>query len=149
MSKFLLKNKKGFTLIEMMVALTIFSASLIGSLTFLRKGISDITLLRNNLIANQLAQQGIEKALFIYSFKGNFGGLECLNQPCYWCYDETSGQYLNYYPDVVCSPLFIQQMEIINPTENNNYYTIKSKVDWDYKGIEKSSNISFKMYDWK
>ena len=57
-----LQNKKGgFTLVETLVAILIFSSSIVALLTATSGGLSEVTLLRNKLTANYLAQEGIEQ----------------------------------------------------------------------------------------
>jgi prepilin-type N-terminal cleavage/methylation domain-containing protein len=55
-----LSNNRGFTLIETLVAILIFASSIVALLTATSSGLSEVTLLRNKLTANYLAQQGIE-----------------------------------------------------------------------------------------
>jgi prepilin-type N-terminal cleavage/methylation domain-containing protein len=54
------KNKKGFTLVETLVALAIFSISIIGMMTVLSSGLSDSLSAKKKLTATFLAQEGIE-----------------------------------------------------------------------------------------
>jgi len=62
--KFFLKQKniinRGFTLVESLVAISIFTLSLVGILVSLGQGISDTGFAKNKLIAEYLAQEGIE-----------------------------------------------------------------------------------------
>ncbi|MFA5024004.1 MAG: type II secretion system protein [Patescibacteria group bacterium] len=59
--KFLvLKIKPGFTLIEVITVLFIISLALVGVLTLIVQSIQSQSLNKNNLIAYQLAQEGIE-----------------------------------------------------------------------------------------
>lgn len=53
-------KKKGFTLIETLVALAIFSISIIGMMTVLSSGLTDTISAKNKLTATFLAQEGIE-----------------------------------------------------------------------------------------
>lgn len=52
----------GFTIVETLIAIVIFSFSVVGMVTVAAGGISDLTLGRNRLVANYLAQEGIELA---------------------------------------------------------------------------------------
>lgn len=54
------KNKKGFTLIEITVILFIISVGLIGVLSLVIQNIQSQVINKNNIIAYQLAQEGIE-----------------------------------------------------------------------------------------
>lgn len=51
---------RGFTLIETLVAISIFSLSTLGLLVILAKGISDTTYTKRKIVAGYLAQEGIE-----------------------------------------------------------------------------------------
>lgn len=55
-------NKRGFTLIEALVAIFIFSISLVSLLTIASRGISGTTSAANQAVAQFLAQEGIEVA---------------------------------------------------------------------------------------
>jgi prepilin-type N-terminal cleavage/methylation domain-containing protein len=56
-----LKQKnKGFTLIETLVAISIFSISILGILSILASGIMDTTYAKDKIVAGYLAQEGIE-----------------------------------------------------------------------------------------
>jgi len=59
MSKFL-KQEKGFTLIETLVAVSIFSVSILSLMAVLAQGISDTNYAKQKIIAAYLAQEGIE-----------------------------------------------------------------------------------------
>lgn len=50
----------GFTLIEVLIAVVIFSSSLAGLLLMVGTGIGNVYVARNHLISNYLAQEGIE-----------------------------------------------------------------------------------------
>jgi len=56
------KNRKvsGFTLIETLVAISIFSTSILTLIMFLSSGVSDIGFTKKKIVANFLAQEGIE-----------------------------------------------------------------------------------------
>lgn len=60
-NKILIKNKKGFTIIEALVAITILMISIAGPLTVANKGLAASNLSRDQVIATYLAQDAIEK----------------------------------------------------------------------------------------
>ncbi|MFA6585793.1 MAG: type II secretion system protein [Candidatus Paceibacterota bacterium] len=62
MIKFLTNKNKGFTLVETLVAISIFSISIVAVMSVLGSGISDTNYAKNKLIASYLAQEGIEYA---------------------------------------------------------------------------------------
>lgn len=54
------KNKTGFTLVESLVAISIFTLALIGMMVSLGEGIADTSYAKEKLIAEYLAQENIE-----------------------------------------------------------------------------------------
>ena len=66
MKNIFFKNKKnaatpnGFTLVETLVAISIFSLSILGLMSVLSQGIADINYAKQRMVAEYLAQEGIE-----------------------------------------------------------------------------------------
>lgn len=54
------KNKSGFTLVETLIALSIFSISVVGLMVVLGKGISDANFAKYKNTASYLAEEGVE-----------------------------------------------------------------------------------------
>lgn len=54
------KFKKGFTLLETVVALSVITAAVVGPVYLITKGLFSSSFSRNKLIANNLAQEGLE-----------------------------------------------------------------------------------------
>ncbi|MEI7810068.1 MAG: type II secretion system protein [bacterium] len=54
------KNKSGFTLVEMLIALSIISMSIVALMTVLGSGISNTTYSKNKMEATFLAEEGVE-----------------------------------------------------------------------------------------
>jgi len=55
-----LKLTTGFTLVETLVAISVFSLSIVGLMSVLANGISDMNYAKNKMVASYLAQEGIE-----------------------------------------------------------------------------------------
>lgn len=72
------RERGGFSLIDLLVAFTIFSIALMGVLTIFPTSMKSIRMARINIMATHLAQQGLENA-FNLSF--NAGDINTLN-PC-------------------------------------------------------------------
>jgi prepilin-type N-terminal cleavage/methylation domain-containing protein len=60
MIKLFKKNNKGFTLVETLVAISIFSMSVLGLLIILSNSIADTSYAKQKITAGYLAQEGIE-----------------------------------------------------------------------------------------
>jgi type IV pilus modification protein PilV len=60
MIKEFFKNKKGFTLVETLVAITIFTMSILALLSVLSQSISSTNYAKRKTVATYLAQEGIE-----------------------------------------------------------------------------------------
>lgn len=60
MKLLIFKNRKGFTLIETLFAILIFSAALISLMTIAGRGISATNTSREQIVAHYLAQEGLE-----------------------------------------------------------------------------------------
>lgn len=54
------KKSSGFTLVETLVAISIFTVSILGLLSVLTQGIADTSYAKKKIIADYLAQEGIE-----------------------------------------------------------------------------------------
>lgn len=55
-----LQNKKGFTLVETLVSLAIFTSAVVGMIVITSQGINDTVYAKNKLVATALSQEGIE-----------------------------------------------------------------------------------------
>src|ERR1035437_8061789 len=62
MVKFFKQKNKGFTLVETLIAISIFSMTIVTMMSILGSGISDTNYAKRKMIAGYLAQEGIECA---------------------------------------------------------------------------------------
>ena len=69
MIKSLKQKNKGFTLVETLVAVSIFSLSIITTMSVLGSGISDTGYAKKKMVAGYLAQEGIE---YIRNMRDNY-----------------------------------------------------------------------------
>jgi prepilin-type N-terminal cleavage/methylation domain-containing protein len=58
-------NKKGFTLIETLIALLIFATAVTAMMVITSHGVTDMTLVKNKYVANYLAEEGIEIVRYV------------------------------------------------------------------------------------
>ena len=72
-TKDIAKNK-GFTLVEMMVGVIIFTISILAMIVILSNGIADTSFAKNKLIASYLAQEGIEQVRNLRDSYSLYGG---------------------------------------------------------------------------
>ncbi len=56
-----LKTKKGFTLIETLVAIAIFAFSITGLISITATGVFDTNFVKNKFTASYLAMEGVER----------------------------------------------------------------------------------------
>ncbi len=94
--KLKLKSKNsGFTLIETLVAIFIFSFSILGIIVISSHGVGDVQYAKNRLIASYLAQEGIELTRNIRdtTVMGNTGWTDFVNLMIPTCQDGCSLDY--------------------------------------------------------
>jgi prepilin-type N-terminal cleavage/methylation domain-containing protein len=74
MRKFFTKKSSGFTLVETLVALSIFTVSILGLMSVLASGISNTTYAKQKITASYLVQEGIEYIRNMRDKEVLFGG---------------------------------------------------------------------------
>ena len=78
----------GFTLVETLVAISIFTVSILGLLAVLSQGVSDIGYAKKKIIAEYLAQEGIEyirnmrDTYVLYTIPGGWTAFKADIAPC-------------------------------------------------------------------
>src|SRR3989338_1179046 len=76
------KNKnKGFTLVETLVAISIFTVSILALLSILTQGISNVSYAKKKIIASYLAQEGIE---YIRNMRDTFALFDSIDSQRGW-----------------------------------------------------------------
>lgn len=68
------KNKKGFTLIETLVSMLIFSVSIVALISITAGGVSDTGFVKKKQTAYLLAQEGIELVRYVRDTSMRYGG---------------------------------------------------------------------------
>ena len=77
--KYKLQTKQGFTLLETLIALSIFSITIVSLIVFISDGVANAKFTKNKLTASYLAQEGIEymrnirDTYVLYSEDGSIG----------------------------------------------------------------------------
>lgn len=173
--KILYKNK-GFTLVEAIVAMGVISVGLVGSLVLISKSSSQVSILKDRVIAAHLAEEGIEVVHNIRDtnwIKGlgwltnipdtvvgivdyDSGSIDVSdNSEGRKCLDWDGDTYKHAVsPSYSCTTTFKRHIEIATKTEtiagnNINYIEIKSIVSWKEKSLDKSLTVIDHLYDWK
>ena len=60
MKKYSMKAEKGFTLLELMITIFVIAVGLVGIMTLIQNTLQSASIVRLNLTAAYLAQEGIE-----------------------------------------------------------------------------------------
>jgi prepilin-type N-terminal cleavage/methylation domain-containing protein len=160
---FPLKKSAGFTLIETLVSILIFSVALTAIFSLLSNNLKEASLVKNNFIASGLAQEGIETVRNIrdndwylgnpfgttipdgtYRVQWNSQALLSLAPEPYLKKDSGSG-LLSY--DAVNDTLF-KRTVTINTISGVEKRVVVS-VTWSERGISKSVSAEDHLYDWR
>lgn len=174
----MIHSKKGFTLIEAIVAIGVISIGFVGSLVLLSKASSQASTIKDRVVVAHLAEEGIEVIRNIRDtnwLKGfewrtglpdtgsNFGVVDYNSASVDTSDTSESRKCLNWdgnfykhaaAPVYACSTSFKRQIKLTTLTENISgqivdYLEVKSIVEWKEKGIVKSLTAIDHLYDWK
>jgi len=154
MMKVSLKSEKGFTLLEMMVAIIIFAVVMIGGLSFFVYGRSDISREGHRRAALELASQRLEELK-----AADYSKIEPYS--CYGVYDYavyyihySDGWYVededpNETVDIDNltgqSIITTVQYEDVDPGDgiaSYDYLIVKVTVSWDEKGVTNNVTLT-------
>lgn len=135
---------KGFTLVEMLVAITILMIGVVGPLTMAARGIADGLYIQNELAGKYLAQEGIE--LVVAQRLGNLlsgeGWLNCLpasGPDCSAVAALTAGPEtitLNNVP-------FVRTLSLV---QNGDELLAGVTVSWSNKTVPRSYTLTERFY---
>lgn len=155
MQKFLKQNKnshqvlnlsKGFTLVETLVAISIFTMSLLGIMSVLASNITNVSYARQKMTAIYLAQEGIEYARNVRDTdaitNGGSSGWSTFTNPSLTpiaAITPTAPSDRLYTRTISRSPA--------NPT-GSNVVTITSTVSWTQGSGPKTVTFSENLYNW-
>ena len=168
---------RGFTLIETLFAILIFSAALISLLTISGKGISATNEVKNETTAYYLAQEGLEvvrnirDSQFITLTSGGSGtwtdgflGTPDCAAPagCYVVYssgaipalDAVSGQSADIYSNNgeyanTGTPTGFSRVISVQPGLTTDEYIVSSRVTWQAKTIKKEVTLQTLLKKWQ
>lgn len=163
------REKKGFTLIEVITVLFVISLGMVGVLSLIVQNIKSQSLNKNTLIAYQLAQEGVEliRQVRDSNWINARGWRHDLDHDTYYMdyldsvpHEVPSFGHVHYqgaleqdasgfYRNVLVSSsasIFSRLIEIDN---NGNGILITSSVYWTDHGREYVYSLEAKLYDWK
>ena len=158
-----IKNKLGFSLLEVIIAIFIITLGLIGILSLVVQSIQVQYINKNNMIASQLAQEGIE---LVRNIRDN-NWIDGLG----WKSGIGTGFYIIDYINGINSNISDTKLYIdgngfykhgleattsnfnrlieITDTDNGDGIDVKSTVIWQEKNNSHSYIAETELYDWK
>ena len=133
------QKNKGFTLVETLVAISIFTMSILGLLSILASGISDTGYAKKKVVAGYLAQEGIEHARNIrdthvlYDVSSGWNNFKSdssvINYP-------SPSDYSNFYRAITIGAIGTDQVKIT------------STVSWAQGSGNYSITFSENLFNW-
>jgi prepilin-type N-terminal cleavage/methylation domain-containing protein len=157
----------GFTLVEVLVAMALLTTALVPAFVLATNAVSLSTTIRNSLIASNLAQEGAEVTRAIRDANwfapgppAYSDGLDSCNAGCTVQYDSDAPVVAAF----MATPLKLDpvtglyQYNTGDPTPFSRTITVTtlsahelrvvSLVTWKERGIDKSSQVEYHLYDW-
>jgi prepilin-type N-terminal cleavage/methylation domain-containing protein len=161
------KIKSGFTLIEVITVLFVVSLGLVGVLTLIVQNIQSQSINKNNLIAGQLAQEGIEliRKTRDSNWRQSLDWDENLEDGTYYMdYRDSAPHELVtgdasrlkqdadgfFYHDIIGTSQTSNFSRIITlDKEDSHTFFVRSQVTWGEHEREYSYDLETKIYGWK
>jgi len=162
-----IREKKGFTLIEVITVLFVISLGMVGVLSLIMQNIKSQSLNKNTLIAYQLAQEGVELIRQVRDsnwinaryWRTNLSHIHSLYYMDYLDsvpndahnrYDgnlvqDSNGFYHND-PSMSSTGIFSRLIRIDN---SGNGILVTSNIYWTDHGRDYVYSLEAKLYDWK
>ena len=169
MLKIFLKNKKAFSIIEILIAIFIITTGIVGAMNLINRSISSVVVSKSELIATNLAQEGMEivrgirdtnwlkqreepSRLWDYGLVAgdwrvqyNSQALISLGTNPVLNFNTSTGYYL--YDATKPATLFRRKITITNISA----YEIKvvCEVSWSERGHSFAISAEDRLYNWK
>ena len=141
MIKFFKQKNKGFTLVETLVAISIFTMSILGLLSTLSRGVTDTSYAKQKMVASYLAEEGIE---YLRNQRDN-----------YVLYNETTGLTWAQFKAAFANPSYPTTSDYSNYTRtltmslvNTDEVKISSTVSWNQGSGPHSITLLENLYNW-
>ena len=139
MKLFKQKNNKGFSLVEVLIAISIFTMTIVTMMSVLSSGITDTTYAKQKIIASYLAQEGIEYVRNIRDNDVLYTGATGKNWNTFINADKT-------YPSTYSG---FTRTITMTPTSNLDEVKITSTVSWTLPSGSKSVTFSEDLFNWE
>ena len=133
------KNKlsNGFTLVETLVAISIFTMSILGLMSVLASGISNINYATNKMAASYLAQEGIE---YVRNIRDTDSLYTSITGKTWDTFKNANVTYPSSYPDFTRTITMTE----VNPDE----VRISSSVSWTQGSGNYNTTFSENLFNW-
>jgi Tfp pilus assembly protein PilV len=139
MSKFLKQKNMGFTLVETLVSISIFSMAILGLLSILASGITNTTYAKQKMAADYLAQEGIE---CIRNTRDN-----------YVLYQDSTHDWSKFVAlnvnNITCPSVDASFVRVLGKTSVNlDEVKISSNVSWKQGSANYNITFSEDLFNW-
>jgi Tfp pilus assembly protein PilV len=130
-------KNKGFTLVETLVAVSIFSMSILGLLSILASGISNTNYAKKKIMAGYLAQEGIEyvrnmrDTSVLYNVSGSQAGWDAFKAATK-TYPITNPDFTGFTRTISMTPITLDEVRIFSTvswTQGSGTYNITFSED--------------------
>jgi type II secretory pathway pseudopilin PulG len=133
-----IKKARGFSILEIVIVIYIITMALIGVMSLTMQNIKAQTIDKNNLIASELAQEGIEIVRSARDNNGVSGGNKQL-------YINSDG----FYTHISSSKTSPFSRSIAISLNSANSIKVSSIVEWKESGTAKNYSVDTLLYNWK
>jgi len=135
------KISGGFTLVETLIAISIFSVSIVAMMSILGRGISDVNYAKKKLTASYLAQEGIE---YVRNMRDNAVLYTDITGNDWATFRDGTLASITPSPPVDSSFTRAIQKIVINPNEVKIYST----VSWNQGSGPISISLTENLFNW-
>ncbi|MDO8518977.1 MAG: prepilin-type N-terminal cleavage/methylation domain-containing protein [Deltaproteobacteria bacterium] len=124
-----LKNKKGFSLIEAILTITLLSLGLAGGLTLFQNSTDNSLMKDNRVIASQLASEKLESIILDKTFQG-YDFIDETNYPD----EDLADPFDAFSRSVIIEE--VQAADLTTPEVGSGYKRIDVQVTWGVEGYQ-------------
>lgn len=169
-------NQPGFTLIETLVAILIFSVALISLMTIASRGIAATAVAQQETMAHYLAQEGLEVVRnirdtnILIAQAWDTGFTQCVSPTvCNITYSQNSVPTLTICSQGTCpvyqslidnsfvngpagaqiNPVFSREITVVPIGTGNSEYQVIVKVLWVSKTVDRTVELQTILKDWR